>query len=630
MLKNTKTMRWLNLAVALTAAALFTACGGGGGGSAGTPAAGASGKSITVVPALGGFSAGAVVEAFKPNGDLIKSTTTSATGEASLDMDGYDGPFILKVSGAAGVSYYDEKAGSAKDFTNATDYLLSVVPTTTITQGTSYGVTPLTNMVAALAGVDGLAPTVAGAATADVIANINQAVKFTQDILGVDANTLDVLAAPTPVRADRLKVSAGSVSGLYGLLLAEMANKSTSGSPLAQAKLIYNRAIKVKQSNFANGLTELDTVLAPLAQAQAALASGTSSYAAADAKLSFSYSAKTAAAASSAVTKTDVAARTINVVPALGAFGEGAKVSVIDPTTGTELAFKNTNASGVAVIDIGNYSGPMVLRVTGATGVKFYDEGLNGDVDFGSNRAMLAVVPADSLTAGSSYGITPFTHLAAVFAGLSTNSLKVSKPSGGTESDTMASALARTRLLLGLRSDTTKLRNIHTLNLLVAPTVLSSTNASTGIDLSTPGGYMGYFLAEVARASRASTSTSAIDFAERLAAAGLKLKTAIDGGQASAITAAVEEFKGSAELANIKQATAQIGAGNNKYIKTCIAVNASDAAYLKNLFTQASDAVNLNPSAAQLAEMEINIQSAVLQQSMGNTYSLAKTSTCTP
>ena len=627
MLNNKKTMRWFKNAAAMSALALMVACGGGGGGAVGASVAG---KSITVVPALGGFSAGAVVEAFKPNGDLIKSTTTSASGEASIDMNGYEGPFILKVSGAAGVSYYDEKAGAPKDFTNATDYLLSVVPTSTITSGAAYGVTPLTNMVAALAGVDGLAPTEAGAATADVLANINQAVKFTQDILGVDANTLDVLAAPTPVRADRLKVSSASASGLYGVLLAEMANKSTGASPLAQAKLIYNRAIKVKQSNFASGLTDLDTVLTPLTQAQASLATGASSFLTADSKLTFAYTAKTAAAASSTVAKAEVSARTINVVPALGAFGEGAKVSVIDPTTGTELAFKNTNTSGVAVVDIGNYSGPMVLRVTGASGVKFYDEGLGGNVDFGSTKTMLAIVPADSLTSGSSYGITPFTHLAAVFAGLSANTLKITKPTGGTESDVMTNALARTRLLLGLRSDTSKLRNIHTLNLLVAPTVLSSTNASAGIDLSTPGGYMGYLLAELARASRASTSTSAIDFSERLATAGLKLKTAIDGGQASAITTAVEEFKSSTELANIKQATTQVGAGNNKYIKSCITVNASDAAYLKTVFTQASDAVNLNPSAAQLAEMEINVQSAVLQQSMGNTYSLAKTSTCPP
>ena len=628
MLNNKKTMRWFKNAAAMSALALMVACGGGGGG--GAVGASVAGKSITVVPALGGFSAGAVVEAFKPNGDLIKSTTTSASGEASIDMNGYEGPFILKVSGAAGVSYYDEKVGAPKDFTNATDYLLSVVPTSTITSGAAYGVTPLTNMVAALAGVDGLAPTVAGAATADVLANINQAVKFTQDILGVDANTLDVLAAPTPVRADRLKVSSASASGLYGVLLAEMANKSTGASPLAQAKLIYNRAIKVKQSNFASGLTDLDTVLTPLTQAQASLATGASSFLTADSKLTFTYTAKTAAAASSTVAKAEVSARTINVVPALGAFGEGAKVSVIDPTTGTELAFKNTNTSGVAVVDIGNYSGPMVLRVTGASGVKFYDEGLGGNVDFGSTKTMLAIVPADSLTSGSSYGITPFTHLAAVFAGLSANTLKITIPTGGTESDVMTNALARTRLLLGLRSDTSKLRNIHTLNLLVAPSVLSSTNASAGIDLSTPGGYMGYLLAELARASRASTSTSAIDFAERLATAGLKLKTAIDGGQASAITTAVEEFKSSTELANIKQATTQVGAGNNKYIKSCITVNASDAAYLKTVFTQASDAVNLNPSAAQLAEMEINVQSAVLQQSMGNTYSLAKTSTCTP
>jgi hypothetical protein len=378
-------------------------------------------------------------------------------------------------------------------------------------------------------------------------------------------------------------------------------------------------------------LTDLDTALAPLKLAQAKLSTGTTSFLSSGSKVALTYTDKTASQVNTAstITKATTAARTINVVPGSGAFGSGARVSVINPSTGSEISFASTNASGVAVVDIGTYSGPMVLRVSGGAGVKYYDESLGANVDIDSSKYMLSVVPAESVTSGSSYGITPLTHLAAVFAGLSASNLQVTKPTGGSESDTMYQALARVRLLLGWRSDTSSVNNIHTLNPLIAPTVLSSTNASAGIDLSTAGGYMGYFLAEIARASRSKTSSGAIEFSERLAAAGLKLKAAIDAGQSSAITAAVTEFEGSSEAAVLSAASAQVGIGSNKFLKGCITVNSSSKIYLENIFTKAADLSNANPSASKLAEMTLNLQAAVLQQTMNNSYSLSKTSTCT-
>ena len=115
MFKNIISFRshWL---LAIVLPLLLVACGGGGGGSSTSTT---ETKNISITPGLGGFSAGAVVEAYKPNGDLIKASTTNAAGEATLDMYGYDGPFILKVSGATGVTYYDEKTGTSKDFSSS-------------------------------------------------------------------------------------------------------------------------------------------------------------------------------------------------------------------------------------------------------------------------------------------------------------------------------------------------------------------------------------------------------------------------------------------------------------------------------------------------------------------------------
>ena len=69
--------------------------------------------------------------------------------------------------------------------------------------------------------------------------------------------------------------------------------------------------------------------------------------------------------------------------------------------------------------------------------------------------------------------------------------------------------------------------------------------------------------------------------------------------------------------------------GSNIFIKSCITVDSSSKIYLANMFSKATDLANLNPSASKLAEMVLNLEAAVLQQTMNNSYSLSKTSTCT-
>jgi hypothetical protein len=83
----------------------------------------------------------------------------------------------------------------------------------------------------------------------------------------------------------------------------------------------------------------------------------------------------------------------ISVVPALGAFGAGANVAFIRPD-GSLIAAAQTNAAGVAELDIGAYTGPFISKVTGGPGVTFYNEKTLGRDAFGANDTLLAIVPS--------------------------------------------------------------------------------------------------------------------------------------------------------------------------------------------------------------------------------------------
>jgi len=81
------------------------ACGGGGDDAVITPPPIAK-RTITVTPALGGFGAGATVSLIDPSGAVLGSATTDSNGSASPELGAYTGPFIVRVAGGAGVTFF--------------------------------------------------------------------------------------------------------------------------------------------------------------------------------------------------------------------------------------------------------------------------------------------------------------------------------------------------------------------------------------------------------------------------------------------------------------------------------------------------------------------------------------------
>lgn len=234
-----------------------------------------------MVPGLGGFGSGANVSALRPDGSAIGAAKTGADGKATVDFGTYDGPFILKVVGGEGVTYYSEKSGLNEPF-GATDTLLSVVPTSTVAPGAAFGVNPLTHMVAAAAGITPTAPKIEAANVAAVIATINEAKGQVYKVLGIPETALDIFAAPVMVTATTTTINASSTAGTLGLLLAEMA-KAATGNPLQQAQQLFTAVSAAKAAGFQGtaAAASLQIVVNQTAVATTAVASGQSSFAAA-------------------------------------------------------------------------------------------------------------------------------------------------------------------------------------------------------------------------------------------------------------------------------------------------------------------------------------------------------------
>jgi hypothetical protein len=205
------------------------ACGGGGGGGGSV-----SLTPISITPGLGGFK-NANVEAFSIDGVLLASGTTTADskgrGVSSLQIpDNATGVVILRVSGGPTAEYFDEGKEAFQPFT-ANDAIYAVVPVTNIKKGASFGVTPLTNMIAGLMGVSA-DPT--NTAQKPTLASVNaNATAFdtarlkVAEVTGVPA---DMLTAAPDVLVDTTTLSEPTQAGLYGLLLAEMAKLANKNS----------------------------------------------------------------------------------------------------------------------------------------------------------------------------------------------------------------------------------------------------------------------------------------------------------------------------------------------------------------------------------------------------------------
>ena len=285
----------------LLLAAAMAGCGGGGGGAS----SGSTATGITVVPALGTFTAGARVEAYDPVTGLSigDGATTDATGTAVINLGTHATSFILKVSGSATTKYFEEGRGAngtETDFTS-NDVMLALIPASSaVTLGASLGVTPLTHMAAGFA-VNSLSDLKVnipqGKDAADVMYEAMARVRYITGLAvqGTERGkiTLNPVLAPSVLSATTKAsgVNLSQAGGYYGLLLAELSkavsNEAPSRTSLDLAKSLFNRAAAIKALVSAGTLAtnsaavtnfQASTDYAAITAATSAVGSGTSTF----------------------------------------------------------------------------------------------------------------------------------------------------------------------------------------------------------------------------------------------------------------------------------------------------------------------------------------------------------------
>ena len=201
-----KSIKFLLVSLGVVAFASLSGCG--------SSSSSTASNIIDITPSKGAFSSGAVVEVFDASsGTKVGSGTVGSSGKASVDTGSTKGAIILKVVSG---SYYDE--GSDSTLTLAAP-LISMVPSATA--GSNFGVTPLTNMAAEMAGVSVSSSGVTvptGGVSATTITSTNGALLA---LLGLDATAFDITAAPTLVTSRSTTISSGA-AGLYALVLAKI------------------------------------------------------------------------------------------------------------------------------------------------------------------------------------------------------------------------------------------------------------------------------------------------------------------------------------------------------------------------------------------------------------------------
>ncbi|MGQ0712016.1 MAG: hypothetical protein ACT4NV_19980 [Rhodoferax sp.] len=190
------------------------------------------------------------------------------------------------------------------------------------------------------------------------------------------------------------------------------------------------------------------------------------------------------------------ASTSVTVSPSLGKFTAGALVT-IKKLDGTTLGSGKTVAGGTATVDIGAYSGPMLVEVSGAAGVKYFDEGTNKEEDFGSGETLSAIAPAVS----TSIGVTTATH-AAVEAIKAANSNAV-PPAISTDNIRLANA--KVAAALGIT------------DVLQAPQLVDKDSAASTSKLDLADAKHKYALQLAAIAKLAGTNKNALAVAKDLA-----------------------------------------------------------------------------------------------------------------
>jgi hypothetical protein len=543
----------------------------------------------------------------------------------------------MKVVGAAGVTYFNEKAPDVPaPYESGT--LMTVIPSAT--SGQSYGINVFTNLIAAAAGINPDSPSLSGGTAA-----ITTAKTLALGVLGISEDKLggDIFAAPVALRSKTDKINTSASTATLSLLIAEMGMNS-SVSPAAQATTLFQlmkdtqgsanaSVVSTKLSSVSKTfLTSLNKVASGTSSAITQFASNTSfrpvssaEYTAARTSANTTITAKDASF--SGVTAPGSSQTSgITVVPGLGKFSAGAVVSAYNATSGLliEGATGTTDSTGTASLNLGSYSGSFIVKVTGATGVTYYDPGLAGSMPFESEATLIAMVPATELvSSGTSIGVTPLTHMAAGFALNSLDNLKIEPSSQDqTVNDVMLDAYAKTRLLMGLLTPTNASLNLL-LNPLLAPEVLAS--SSGRINLGKEGGYWGVFFAELANAA-----ANDPDSQRSLREISTSLFNNVRSFKAGSLTA--DAFVDLKDFIQVQKATQAMKTGTSAFINRCTTIDQSISTAANSLFGSAKTQYKLAPTSTVVANMRDSFSLGLNYQLNANKADLSfdTTTNCTP
>ncbi len=602
---------------ALLCIPFLVSCGGGGGGAAAgagdTPVVAST--SVGASPALGCFEDSTEVRAFNMQGTQLATGLVSSC-KVSLNLGSHSGPFILKTM--PGKRYYDESTGALSTAAYSGNGILSVVPS--VTADKNYALNVLTHLVAAQAGIDPAAPSMAG--VADPVAAIASAKTDVLSFLGISEATLggDIFASPTVLKGDNALSGAISGSNLYAALLADLAASAT-GSPGTQADDLFALVKQAKAGTGTARATLLVSLSNTLVGSLTRLSNGSSaiftkSYlgngvtkatgldmtaikAAAESAIQTNsgVSNVTLVAGNVEQVQTVVTSAGIVVVPDLGRFSAKALVEAYNAQTGALIpgASVQTDANGVAALELGGFSGSIVLKVTGGTGVTYYDEGLGKDTAFTSSDVMLGMVPATSIKNQTYFSVNPLTHMAAAFAGLTPGNLKVTPGATSTVDQVLYESLARVRFMLGLPY--AAIGDIEArviLNPLTVTSPLSSTTVGSGVNTSLSGGYWSLFFAELARASTTATHLLKPSVWELVKATHAEIV-----GMAGTYTA----LQNSDNAVVIKKAGVEVGNGTSSFLSKCTLISATLTTAMNDRFKNASSNIKVSPSTAELSQM---------------------------
>lgn len=216
---------------------------------------------LRVVPMLGQFSKGATVELINPldgaTTKIIGTATVNSDGYADVKLpDGFQSSFVVKVYDPGNsLTYYDAGRQKLQAFGNKPIYAL--VPTTKrVGEGAVIGVTAITDMAAALAGVGQGAEvmTAQGANETERLASIydKMLTAYAQSVYLIGwTNTKSISAAyqlnpllpPTRVSATKLAqggIDIGQAGGVWAVFFAEMSKQATQNGFLDMMNLIHS------------------------------------------------------------------------------------------------------------------------------------------------------------------------------------------------------------------------------------------------------------------------------------------------------------------------------------------------------------------------------------------------------